>query len=363
MLASRIKGALTNRPHDFRLLSRNEQQIEFDISKGATRPRQALVVHGGQPETDKGPVNLFHAFDDEEIWQSRSPIVVGASVTEGSHPIMADALIAALQRKIGNLGGIRKQSESGSLAASPVSKAAEWLGSWIIAQADKARFAEGDGTPLSIEELQYFVASSGWRAFALAKTLDTIIPNRHLAEIVDIGGGPGVISWLFAAAQERQPTQVTIVDPNPRYQKAAFELWSYFDQLRGKNAFRIVSETAGNYRANAEVDLFLMCQTLYNIDISARQRLLERCWESLKPGGLLVINEVVLDDDASDAEAVRRAYRQSPRRGELIRLLSQFGEPKLYRGFSNWSRPENPLALPAREYGSDNFLVIGKLSP
>ncbi len=337
------------------LISRNDAQVDADISLGLGRPRRSLVLQGGQVDIDDGPANLFDVIDDKDIWNAAAPVIVGASVTEGLHPAMAAAVVAIAARQTGKPRQVRAQHGRRLAAPGPTPPSARRLGDWLI---ERGRAA--DGPPLPAQELQYFVASGGWRALALSKTLDAARPERAFPEIIDVGGGIGLIAWLLATEGPREVQRVTIIDPNPHYRELAADLWSRGEHGAFNERLRIGQTTADLYRAGREVDLVLMCQTIYNIAREARPSVLERCWETLKPGGLLAINEIVLDDDASDAEATRRAHRQSPRRAEMIALLSRFGAPQLFRAHSDWGRAEDPRTVAARDCGSDSFLVVGK---
>ncbi len=275
----------------------------------------SLVLQGGAVDGDDRPQNFFDVLDDAEIWEPRSPIVIGASVAQGLHPVLVDALAGLVLQQSRNR--VRLQRATGWTGAGPISPTARHLAGWIENRARDVGAEDAGDLSIQAEELSYFLASSGWRARGLSRTLDAARQQHECLDIVDIGGAFGLIPWLIAAEPLRRVRHVTVVDPNTRYYPAAESLWPAGRHPGEAAAFRIVPTTADRYRIDREADLVLICQTMHHVPAPARLDVLRRSWDALKPGGLLAINEVIVDDDAPDDEIVRRAYRESLRQSEI----------------------------------------------
>ena len=147
------------------LVSRNEDQVGFDVAKGWGRPRLSLVLQGGAFDGDDRPQNFFDVLDDGEIWEPRSPVVIGASVAQGLHPVLVDALAGLVLQRGGNRSGFG-YSGDGLTDAGPISSAACHLAGWIGDRARDVGAKDTGDLSIQAEELPYFLASSGWRARA-----------------------------------------------------------------------------------------------------------------------------------------------------------------------------------------------------
>ena len=181
------------------------------------------------------------------------------------------------------------------------------------------------------------------------------LPDQSWTSIVEIGNGIGLASWLIAADERRGVRQVMLVDPNRRHELAAQQLWGSFGAAGDDRCAFLAKVPAYRFAFNVEADVVLLCQTVFAVPPDLREAFFARCWDALKPGGLLVINEVVADDDRGDGadDPVN-----IPRRDAFVALLSRFATPSLYREAFGWSRAEDPLDVPAREYYASSFLVL-----
>jgi predicted O-methyltransferase YrrM len=328
------------------LLSRTANAAANDLTRLSLAIRKQIVL--ASPDAQSSI--LFRVIDDP-LWQEPGRIVVGASISEELHPLLGAALTELCDWTAGDRARLWVQSEGDLRRPQAASATAEHLCRWILAQARGTGGAEPSTT---LVELQQCLTSGGHRAGAFERLLDTVLSDRSCASIVEVGGALGLPSWLIAADERRGVRRVTLVDPNRRHELALQQLWGSFTSGGEERCAFLAKIPAYRFAFDSEADIVLLCQAVFSVPPEQRAAFFERCWRALKPGGVLIINEVVAADDA-DAGA---ASINIPRRDALIALLSRFAEPRLFREAFGWSRAEDPLAVPAQDYFSSSFIVL-----
>jgi hypothetical protein len=338
------------------LISRHESQVKRASLALGRPPRLNLVLRGGDKHIEPGATtNLLQVLGDDEIWRRRR-IVMDTSITDELHPVAANAVVQLVQEStMGSAVKLKKRRTRKNV--DEVSADSKHLAAWI---ANRVRESDVhfEYAPVMAEELEYFLGSSAQRARRLATVLERTVGDRKLPEIVDIGGGIGLIPWLIATDPSRGVERVTVVDPSVRYAYPWDQLWLPFKMKHGPDSAIFAAVNAEAFEFRRPVDLILSCQSIYNLPRHLRGAIFRRGWDALRPGGILAINEIVVSDDLPDAEIAKIAHSQSPRRSEILALCKTFGRPHLYRSATGFKLAEDPENVPAREWGSDNFLVI-----
>ncbi len=141
------------------------------------------------------------------------------------------------------------------------------------------------------ERLRRFVRGMHSRAGIMARGL---LPHLRFSKgerILDVGGGPGTFSLKLA---ERDPSlKITVLDLPPVVAAAA-------EIHAGKAALSSVSFLGGDYHTveyPADQDAVLYCGALHQEPEEGLPGLWARMWGALRPGGRLVVVDLMLDAD------------------------------------------------------------------
>ncbi len=346
LAASRVRERADGTP-DAILVSRTIAAAANDLRTLNIAIRHQIVLGQGEALGR----NLFRVLDDP-LWQGPGRVIVGASVADDLHPLLAAALTELCGWLAGNHQRLWVQAKGDLRRPETADAAATHLCRWILAQ---ARAGAGDEPSITPGQLQQFLTSGGHSAGAIERLVDATHSGGRCDDIIEVGAGVGLTSWLLAADERRAVRRVMLVDPMRRHELAAQQLWGSF--VAGRDDRRALLARIPSYRYPFEepADIILLCQTVFTVPREQREAFFARCWNALRPGGIVIVNEVVVDDVAPPDPGARRG---APGRNELAALLAPLGEPCLYREVSGWRRAEDPLSVPAREYYSSSFIVL-----
>ena len=127
------------------------------------------------------------------------------------------------------------------------------------------------------------------RAKNVAPVLAQRIALSDAEVLLDIGGGTGIYSIAFL---QRNPQLRAIVLDRPQVLKVAAEF------SRDYGVEDRLSLQAGDMFTDVlpESDVILLSNILHDWDIPQNQVLIQRCAQSLRPGGRLLIHDVLLND-------------------------------------------------------------------
>lgn len=138
-----------------------------------------------------------------------------------------------------------------------------------------------------------FVEGMHSRAGLMARNLLPCLQPPAGSQILDVGGGPGTFSLKLA---ERDPSlNITVLDLPPIVQAAA-------EIHQGKAALSCITFQGGDYHSceyPQHQDVLLYCGALHQEPESEIEDLLAKMKAALKPGGQLVIVDLMLNDDRS----------------------------------------------------------------
>lgn len=138
-----------------------------------------------------------------------------------------------------------------------------------------------------------FVEGMHSRAGLMARNLLPCLHPPAGSRILDVGGGPGTFSLKLA---ERDPSlQITVLDLPPIVQAAA-------EIHADKPALACITFQAGDYHQAAypaDLDYILYCGALHQEPEAGLDGLMTKMKAALKPGGQLVVVDLMLDPDRS----------------------------------------------------------------
>jgi SAM-dependent methyltransferase len=172
------------------------------------------------------------------------------------------------------------------------------------------------------------------------------VGKTSLPHIVDVGTGVGLIPWLLCAEGD-PPRSVDLFEPRKSGRTALQRLWNY-----GRVGEYTVAYLGGdNVPFSRPADLIMFCHCLFHID--QRQTVLRRAWQALKPGGVLLVNE--MPKEAGGADRLRDALLT---RNEIVAGMP--GTPRLFSARTGWRTAHEPHAGSARAIGSSGLFVSVK---
>jgi predicted O-methyltransferase YrrM len=134
-----------------------------------------------------------------------------------------------------------------------------------------------------------FVYGMHDRALGIGRALAGLVDLSGCRHMLDVGGGPGTYSALFAL---RYPELQSVVMDLPEVVAIAEEI------IAGMGADDRVSTLAGDYMNTPfpkDKDVVLISGVFHRESEATCRRLIERGAESLLPGGLLLISDVFTD--------------------------------------------------------------------
>jgi ubiquinone/menaquinone biosynthesis C-methylase UbiE len=145
------------------------------------------------------------------------------------------------------------------------------------------------------EQLRLFFDGLAGLAYWSAKKIAEIVPFDRHRHLLDLGGGSGAFSAVIAA---RHPhLRVTLFDLEPVCALAR-ERFARLDEHR-------LTAIAGNFHRDplpADTDCVLLSNVLHDWSPDECLRLLTRVYQSLPPGGELLIYEVMAAEDQPGRE-------------------------------------------------------------
>ncbi len=124
-----------------------------------------------------------------------------------------------------------------------------------------------------------------------ARQVAGILDLKGCRRLMDVGGGPGTFA-------------MELVKRNPELEATVFDLPGVLEITRELVAENELSDRIrlqpGDYHEDSfgrDNDVVLLFGILHSESINSRHRLLTKVWESLAPGGLVVVRQLLLDED------------------------------------------------------------------
>lgn len=138
--------------------------------------------------------------------------------------------------------------------------------------------------------IENFASAAYWRSSLEAPGIVKLINLKNVRNVLDLGGGKGAFAYEFAKAVP--DIHITIFDI-PQITKFADEniaKWEMQDKI---------STVSGNFMTDdigKGYDMIFISQVLQLNSIWDNVRLLQKCFDAMNFGGIMVINEMIIDD-------------------------------------------------------------------
>jgi len=155
-------------------------------------------------------------------------------------------------------------------------------------------FIYREGVPSAMEQsdlARHFTLSLAGRAKNVAPALAEQVDLGDASLLLDVGGGSGIYS--IALLKRYSQLRAVVID-RPEVLRVADEFRQRYNvadrlELREGDMF--------NTPWPVDADAILLSNVLHDWDVPECQRLIDRCYGALKPGGQLLIHDVFLNDD------------------------------------------------------------------
>lgn len=192
-----------------------------------------------------------------------------------------------------------------------------------------------------------FIVAMHYRATRIAPAIVRMLDLKGVTRVLDVGGGPGDYAIAFARASRRIHAAVfdlpTVVPLARRFIMAA-------------GMAERVEAIAGDYEVGSlgrGYDLVFMSQILHSNSFAANVKLVKKGAAALSPGGRLVVQEFVVDEDrAGPPQAVLFALNMlAATDGGDTYTEKEIGEMMTRAGLRDLTRKDTPF---------DTTLIIGR---
>ena len=197
------------------------------------------------------------------------------------------------------------------------------------------------------EWLQAFIGAMHARAQHQAPAVAALLDLSGVARVLDVGGGSGIFSMAFVNA--RDGIKATVFDlPNvtPLTQ----------DYVAREGLTDRIDTTTGDYNVDSlgnGFDLVFLSAIIHSNSPAENRRLLQKCAAALEPGGQVVVQDFIMDDD-----------RTSPPFGALFALnmlvATDAGDTYTESEVKSWMEEAGLSAVTCQDTDLGTSLVIGR---
>jgi len=257
-------------------------------------------------------------------------VVLGASLKR-LDPVVRNALLA--------LGELPEPTRLGDISGG--------LARWIES------YARGDiSAKIPRRTLSYALYSASLRSRILSHIVRRRIVENQQVRLVDHGASIGLL--MLCASHQLPPQQLSVfcTEIDQSAIEAGREIWSYCG-LSEAIIYQPVS--AVDFSHPGDIDVAFFGQMLFRIPREARADLFRRAWRALRPGGCIVINEIM---NRTNAVASSNLLTSD----ELLAYLPTEADVKVYLDFDN-PQPILPEKVAAEAFtSSENCIVAIKPS-
>jgi SAM-dependent methyltransferase len=260
---------------------------------------------------------------------------LGNSVRSELHPVAVDAVAEIASRR--TEAPVRMRSPLRGDIDRAMSRA---LADWIVERA-----SDTNPDHLSDKTTSYLLTSGAHRALAIATVLRGL-RKSPIRRLVDIGTAVGLIPWLLLS-DFPEIRSVELFEPNRRFRTALDGLWQCRAAGQDYSVAHANAEDAG---WSTGVDVVMFCHCMLLVAPEQRRAVLQRAWDSLTPGGVLLINERLKDDSTPNPERPDIIHRE-----EMIAIMP--GAPKVYARRTGWRQAKDPCRVTARELAYSGVLA------
>jgi len=171
-----------------------------------------------------------------------------------------------------------------------------------VMKSGKPKAAGGDiweAVETSYEETKSFIMSMHSISARPAEALSRMFPFGNYKCILDIGGGSGVYPVFIL---KKHPHMKAIMADLKNVCKVAEEVFksnSVSDRAKTAPLDMFKDPLPTQFDASTPVDIIFFSQILHDWTVDVATKLLRRAYEVLPKGGVLIVNEKLLDDKRS----------------------------------------------------------------
>lgn len=140
-----------------------------------------------------------------------------------------------------------------------------------------------------LQQMNYSIHGASYKSALVAHITGTCLPQREGMTLVDVGGGRGLVAFellLTLPAFER----AVVCDPLATNVQRVERTRRHFGELIG-DRFELIVTTAEDHEFRHEADVITFIGSLLYVSRTHTSDVLSRAWQSLRPGGLLIVHE------------------------------------------------------------------------
>ncbi len=170
----------------------------------------------------------------------------------------------------------------------------------------------------------YYVGGIRYKGAVVAQIVKDLLGGRQQLVTLDIGGGMGLLSAEMLLDDSLHVARAVVRDLNYLAYIQAGNMYSYYrEQFKDRFAFSLGAGDAYSF-AHAN-DVVTLIGSLLYIDRKVQPKMLRQAWETLTPGGLLIVHENIKNP------SYVRDYKYMFTADELDTLLGTLGQVQYYR--------------------------------
>jgi len=279
---------------------------------------------------------FFPALASGDVRLVNGRVTLGRSIRTSLHPIAA--------RTLSRLTGSKNHDTASSLEEGSDSDMSYHCARWL-----KNITADSAYEGLA-KQIPYLFTSGAQRARIIATILNNA-PHGKIKRLVDIGSAVGVIPWLlhydFPSLQD-----VVLIEPMRRFRAALEQLWQ--NGLCAPNY--TVIQTRAEEAEYGTADLIMLSHCLFLIPAEKRKATLQRAWDALNPGGVLLLNEIF-----TDASTPNPGRMDIMHRDELFGMMPAIAQ--IFTRQTGWRTPQELSSVTARTTGHTGVIFATKRGP
>jgi hypothetical protein len=216
-----------------------------------------------------------------------------------------------------------------------------------------SRVRSGELPSFKESELIYLFHGGARRGYICNLVVGRLLePSAGRYAMIDHGAALGLVSSNMALLNP-SIASIRAVEFSPKFvAQGPVVARSVF----GDGRVDFVCSSAEDYEYDATYDIIGFVHMLFRVPVAQRGAVLDRAWERVRPGGLVLINELV----SSPAAGATQYATPLMTRKELSDFLWRFGEPQLFTGSTNWSEPEPLDDFDLSKWSGDHIVTVRK---
>jgi SAM-dependent methyltransferase len=166
--------------------------------------------------------------------------------------------------------------------------------------------------------LNYTITGVAYKTEGLRRFIRHYLADRRDCRVLDVGGGAGYVGAELLLT-DPSVHSVIVADPLPGNLLLARHLFVFL-RRRLEGRFRFAPVAIQDYGFEEELDMVCAFASLLYVPRTRLREVLEKAWNSLRPGGLLVIHENISRPCFAEKEYYNLMFTVEELEGYLSRL-------------------------------------------